>query len=110
MLKSDDASRSNGTVLTLQGTVDMYASPDLKGRLDGLTDRRTDRIVIDLSGVEFIDSSGLAALVGTQRRMKKYEGRLQLSGLSERVKDVFALMQLTDLFEIHATVDEAFTA
>ncbi|MCP3860026.1 MAG: STAS domain-containing protein, partial [Phycisphaeraceae bacterium] len=53
---------------------------------------------------------GLAALVGTQRRMKKYEGRLQLSGLSDRVKDVFALMQLTDLFEIHATVDEAFTA
>jgi anti-sigma B factor antagonist len=110
MLKIDDRTRPEGTVLSLDGTVDMYASPDLKGRLDQLTEGRTSRIVIDLSGVDFIDSSGLAALVGTQRRMKRYEGRLQLTGLSERVTDVFALMQLTDLFEIHETVDEALGA
>ncbi len=84
MLKIEDSTRENGTVITLAGTVDMYASPDLKRRLDGLTEQTTARIVIDLSGVDFIDSSGLAALVGTQRRMRRYDGHLLLAAPTTR--------------------------
>ena len=107
MLKIEDSTRENGTVITLAGTVDMYASPDLKRRLDGLTEQTTARIVIDLSGVDFIDSSGLAALVGTQRRMRRYDGHLLLAAPTTRVRDVFALMQLTEFFEISDSVEEA---
>ncbi len=110
MLRIEETERRESYVLVLDGTVDMYSSPDVKSRLDELTERRVPRIVLDLGGVDFIDSSGLAALVGTRRRMKGYEGHLKIAALTDRVRDVFALMQLTDFFEIHDTVEEALTA
>jgi anti-anti-sigma factor len=101
---------SDGVLLTLEGTLDMYASPDLKRRLDAITGARMRRIVLDLGLVDFVDSSGLAALVSTQRRMRRVEGRLQLANLTRRVRDVFELMQLSPLFEIHDSVEEALGA
>jgi anti-sigma B factor antagonist len=110
MLRIEETESEGVIVLALDGTIDMYSSPDLKTRLDEMTKRRAPRIVVDLGAVDFIDSSGLAAFVGTRRRMKAYEGRLLLAALTKRVRDVLALMQLTAFFEIHETVEGALVA
>jgi anti-sigma B factor antagonist len=110
MLRIEERELPEGLVLGLAGTVDMYSSPDLKTRLDTWTDGRLRRLVVDLASVDFIDSSGLAALVSAQRRMRRTGGRLQLAALTPRVHDVLALMQLLTIFEIHGTVQDALSA
>lgn len=110
MLTIEERELPEGLVLALSGTVDMYGSPDLKIRLDARTGGGLRRLVVDLAAVDFIDSSGLAALVSAQRRMRRSGGRLQLAALTPRVHDVLSLMQLLPIFEIHGTVQDALTA
>ncbi len=110
MIQIEQSDREGVPVVSVSGTIDMYSSSELKERLDGHVGQKAARVVVDLEGIDFIDSSGLATLVDAQRHMKAYSGRLQLAALPTRVEAVVRLMHLTKVFEIHSTVDEALSA
>jgi anti-sigma B factor antagonist len=64
-------------------------------------------IIIDLTGLDFIDSSGLAALVRVRERARHAGGDLLLAGPQQQVLRLLTLTRLTDAFSVHASVGEA---
>ncbi len=65
------------------------------------------RVVLDLSGVKFIDSSGLGALIACLRKLNEQRGDLRLCELSRTVRALFELMRMHRVFGIYATREEA---
>jgi anti-sigma B factor antagonist len=97
----------NGCCLSVEGQVDMHTSPELRGKLRECLDRKASPLVVDLTRVGFIDSSGLATLIEALQAVGKYGGRLRLCGLSPAVKNLFKLSNLISIFDIRAKCDEA---
>ena len=98
---------NNIAVIPLDGDIDLYRSPDIRKQLAGYISQETACIIIDLSGVTFIDSSGLATLIEALQKTRKYSGRLLLAGVNEKIRNVFEISRLDDIFEICDSVDEA---
>lgn len=68
-----------------------------------------DRVILDLSAVDFIDSSGLGAIVAAMKQLDSHR-RLDLAGLSPAVDKVFRLTRMDTVFNLFATLEEAMTA
>lgn len=68
-----------------------------------------DRVVLDLSAVEFIDSSGLGAIVAAMKAMEAHR-RLDLAGLTPVVDKVFRLTRMDSVFRLYASTDDALAA
>lgn len=98
-----------GVLLLLVGEVDLARSPELRMRLRDEVDHRPRRLVIDLTGITYMDSSGVATLVEALQRSKASGTRLLLSGLQPKVRSIFTISRLDSVFEIAATADEAKT-
>lgn len=94
----------------VEGQVDMHTSPELRSQLRGALGEKANPVVVDLSLVSFIDSSGLATLIEALQATGKYGGRLRLCGLSPEVRNLFELSKLTSIFELCETREEAIGA
>src|ERR1700677_988809 len=97
-------------ILNLTGEIDLQHSPELRKILQGKEKAKCMALIIDFSGVEYIDSSGLATLVEYRRDSQKYGGQFSLAALSTRVRTIFELVRLNEIISIHATLDEAEAA
>jgi anti-sigma B factor antagonist len=98
------------SVLQLNGEIDLHASPTLRAELHSLVEAKIPAIVADFSGVQYIDSSGLATLVEYVRDSKPYGGKIALFGLQPKVKMVFELVRLNELFTIADSKEAALAA
>ena len=94
-------------VFKIKGEVDIAASPGLKSYLEKNTAKK---LVIDLSEVGYVDSSGLATLVEILKRTKAQGGSLGLAGLSAKVRSLFEITKLDKLFLVFQNQQEAVTA
>jgi anti-sigma B factor antagonist len=65
------------------------------------------RIVVDLDGVDFLDSTGLGVLVGALKRVRSNDGELSLVCTQPRIRKVFEVTGLTKVFALYDSVDEA---
>ena len=97
-------------ILLLEGDVDLHQSPVLRAVLLAHVETRTPALALDLSGVPYIDSSGLATIVEYVRNAQEFGGKIVLLGLSVRVKTIFDLVRLGEILPIVATRDEARAA
>jgi len=68
------------------------------------------KIVIDLSGVKWMNSSGLGAMMGCLTSLKNAKGDLKLSGVTEKVKSLFMITKLITIFETYNSPEEAVKA
>lgn len=93
------------TVCYVDGEININSSPDIKKAFDKLISKKTPRVVINLSKVTYVDSSGLATLVEILKNMRSYGGKMRLTNLSSKIKSLFEITKLEKLFEIMA--DEA---
>lgn len=98
------------TVLEVGGEIDVYTAPRLKERLLELVADGTRHIVVDLQGVEFLDSTGLGVLVGGLRRVRAQGGHLALVCTQERILKIFRITGLATFFDIHPSVASAVQA
>jgi anti-sigma B factor antagonist len=105
-------SRQEGTrtVITVNGEIDVYTAPSLRERLNELVASGHYDLVVDMGGVEFLDSTGLGVLVGGLKRVRSHEGTLRLVCSQEKILKVFRITGLTKVFPIHASLDEALAA
>jgi anti-sigma B factor antagonist len=94
------ASSKPGNVLPLEGEIDLHVSPRVERALASIIKKRPAHIVVDLSGVTFIDSSGLAALINAMQDVTKYGGKLTLSGIRSDVRAIFEIARLDQIFVI----------
>lgn len=98
---------AGGMVVTLQGEIDLYSSPRVRERLLGLLKERPSRLIVDLSAVPYMDSSGIATFVETLQQVRKQQGVLRLVGLQANLREVFRFARLEQVFAICDTVDAA---
>jgi anti-sigma B factor antagonist len=105
---SQQALDSDITLIQLNGRLDAKSSERVKAALQALAEQQDQaKIIIDLQGVPFIDSSGLAALVSGLRTMRERGGVIVLSGAQSQAQIVFRLTMLDRVFAIHPTYQEA---
>lgn len=86
--------------------IDAAIAISFKDHMRSLTDNAPDRIILDMTRVNFIDSSGLGAIVAAMKQASP-ERHLELAGLSSSVKKVFSLTRMDTVFTIHADLDAA---
>jgi anti-sigma B factor antagonist len=86
-------------VVHLAGELDLSTSPDLQEALAPLT-RESRRVVVDLADLEFMDSTGLAALLGAHKALAERGGTLELRHPSRMVIGLVQITGLDDVFEI----------
>ncbi|HEY1635449.1 MAG TPA: STAS domain-containing protein [Acidimicrobiales bacterium] len=102
--------RGRYTVLAVRGEVDVYTAPRLRERLIELVSQGSHQVVVDLEGVDFLDSTGLGVLVGGLKRLRSHDGDMILVCTQPRILKVFEITGLTKVFSIHDTVESATTA
>jgi anti-sigma B factor antagonist len=93
-------------VVALRGELDIADAAAVAVALAAVA-ARAPRIIVDLSGLEFIDSSGVAALARGRKHARHAGGDLLLAAPRQRVLRVLTMTRLTDDFGVHATVEEA---
>jgi anti-sigma B factor antagonist len=98
------------TVLEVGGEVDVYTAPRLRERLIELVDAGAKHVVIDLSRVEFLDSTGLGVLVGALKRLRAADGSLGLVCAHERLLKIFRITALDRVFSLYDSVEAATAA
>ena len=108
VLESND--RGEWTVVGVVGEVDLYTAPRLKERLADLAGRGRSHLVVDLTSVEFMDSTGLGVLIGALKRCKESGGSLALVAPREPVMKVLAITGLDKVFPVHDSVEDATTS
>lgn len=96
-----------GTLLAVEGQVDMHTRDELRTKLREVLERRSTPVVVDFTRVPFIDSSGLSTLIEALQAVGKYGGRLRLCGLTPAVKNLFKLSNLISIFDIRETREDA---
>jgi anti-anti-sigma factor len=97
-------------IATLSGELDIVSAPVLREQLLGLLRPAANRLILDLSAVSYADASGLAVLVGTERRAGLLGGFLRLAALSPAVTRVLSLTGMSRQFDIFPTVQAAITS
>jgi anti-sigma B factor antagonist len=97
-------------VLVLEGEIDLHVSPTVTTSLNAMIAKKPERVVLDLSRVTYIDSAGLAALIGAKQGVEVYGGKFALAGLHQAVRSIFEMSRLDQVFQIFPDVDAALAA
>ena len=98
---------NGAVVLSIKGDIDMSTSTKVREQLAPLFKQNNIAIVVDLSGVSYMDSSGIATLVEGLQWSHSSKNKFRLSSLTPEVKDVFEIVHLLSVFEIFETNEEA---
>ena len=93
-------------VIVLGGEVDVYASPQLKQEMTNLLNSGAVTLVVDLSAVEYLDSTGLGVLIGGLKRARERSGDLRLVCDNVRILRIFEITGLTKIFEFDTAEGE----
>ncbi len=107
-MKIKTIEKYEAVVLELKGNV--MGGDDTKefnGVLHKLIDDGKTRVVLDLGGVKFMNSSGLGMLIGGLTTMKKVEGHLKLANVTEKIESLLIITKLIRIFESYDSVDDA---
>src|SRR5689334_22448244 len=83
-----------GCTLSISGELDALTAPELRRELDRLVQARYKEVVVDLSGLRLIDSSGVAALVSLYKRVRARQGTATVRGAREQPLAVLKLLKL----------------
>lgn len=94
-------------VIKVEGDVDLSTSRELQGELRRAVGGQPPKLVVDLAGVPYMDSSGVATLVETMQLARRSETHLILASMKERVRSIFEIARLDSVFTIVDSVDSA---
>jgi len=98
------------TILSPQGDVDVYNSNEIKDEVGRLVDSGCNRILVDMSGVSYIDSSGLGVLVSALNVVRKVGGQFKICHLRSSVEKVFQITKLNTFFDVYRDREEALAS
>jgi anti-sigma B factor antagonist len=94
-------------IVPLEGEIDLHVSPRVAAALNAALKEKPRNLVVDLSKVSYIDSSGLAVLIEVMQSVEKYGGKFALAALQENVKPIFEIARLDQVFRIFPDVESA---
>lgn len=94
-------------IMILNGRLDLASGTELKDEIKKLFGENKSMFHLNLNDVEFINSSGLGSLVSIMKEVRLHKGRLTLSNMASYVKEIFEITQLSHIFEIFDTEEDA---
>src|SRR3954449_3438017 len=94
-------------VVSVRGEIDLFTAPEFKQRMSALIDAGVQRLVVDLSGTTFIDSSSLGVLIGAHRRLKQRNGSLVVVCDNDTIVKTFKITGLDGVFTLVRSLDDA---
>jgi anti-anti-sigma factor len=98
------------TVLELAGDIDLHRSVELRENMLEVMGEKPKTVVINLSQVDFMDSSGLATLVEAMQLSRRYGGLLKLVGVQPRVRSILEISRLDSIFPMFESEAEALAS
>jgi len=107
-IRVDDTPRA--VVVHVAGAVDMAAADELRGRLEQIAGLQRPLVALDLSGLEFIGSMGLGAIVYAHLLSRNHDGKIALVRPTPPVRKVLETARLNKVFPIYDSVDQAVAA
>ncbi len=100
----------NVTIMNMSGRLDLASGASLKEKIQQEFESGNVRIHLNLTKVDFINSSGLGALVSLMKETRLKHGRLTMSNLAAYVAEIFEITQLSHIFEIFETEEAAIAS
>ena len=97
-------------VFSPEGPIDLHVSPEMRAALRTMIDKKPKRLVVDLSRVPYVDSSGLAVLIGAMQSLELDGGLFMLAGAQETVRTILESARLDQYFLMFPNVDAALAA
>ncbi|WEG12523.1 STAS domain-containing protein [Pullulanibacillus sp. KACC 23026] len=94
--KSEDGKE----ILIINGEVDAFTAIRLKTALLELTEKEANKVVLDMSQVSYMDSTGIGVIIAGYKSAKKNQGSLIVKGLTSRVKRLFDITGLSEIVEV----------
>jgi anti-sigma B factor antagonist len=107
LLTVETCERDGWTVVTARGQLDVATAPEFRQDLLEAQYGGSTRVVVDLDGVEFLDSMGLGVLVGALKRARTHDGELVVACSRDRLLHLFELTGLDRVLRLVGSVDEA---
>ena len=101
------------TVVDVSGEIDLHTAPGLRAALEPAVQTAREQgtaVVVDLSGVSFLDSTGLGELVGAHKALAESGGRLHVVAVGDRVRRLLGLTGLTEVLAVHDSRADALGA
>ena len=95
------------TIISFGGSLDTNTSKEAGDQLTKLVDDGKVKLIVDLTDLEYISSSGLRILLATSKKLKPLKGEMLICGLNETVKEVFEISGFTMIFKVLSTLEEA---
>jgi anti-sigma B factor antagonist len=91
--------------ISVEGEIDAYTAPQLRERLFPLSEKKGVNMEINLSGVSYMDSTGLGVFVGVFKNVKANNGQFKINGLSGRLQRLFEITGLSDIIDVNSQVE-----
>lgn len=103
----ESSTKGDWSVVAVRGEIDLHTAPQLRERLVALVEDGASRVVVDLTEVGFMDSSGLGVLVGLLKRVRESGGQLAVVCGEGTVLKVLSITGLDQVIPVSASLDEA---
>ena len=97
-------------IVTITGRLVAADTPEARENLKAIVEAGNGKLIVDLSGLNFIDSSGLSVLISAFKLIRVKGDRMQLTGISKNVQSLLELTRLSEIFEMFATTEAAIEA
>jgi anti-sigma B factor antagonist len=94
-------------VFELTGSLDIATSPTVRAALTSASERGGHQLIVDLTQVDFLDSTGLGALIGGQRRAREFNGEVRLVAKEGQILRLLRITGLLKVFSVYATLEDA---
>lgn len=107
MLKFITQDCSEAIMVSIEGRIIYETEKDFKETISGLLKNDKNRIVLDCSGLSYINSAGLGVLINLLKSSKAQGGDIRLAGLNPDIRELFEITNLNHIFSIFKTSDEA---
>jgi len=101
---------SRSVIVAIEGELDIATADDLREHVQQAMDEHGPWLILDLSALDFMDSSGLNVIISTYRSVREAGGSLSLAALNERVTKVVRLFGLHRQVPVHQNVTAAVSA
>ncbi len=102
----DTWTRGTWTILAVSGELDVATAPRLRQRLVSLVEHGARNIIVDISAIGLLDSTGLGVLIGGVKRLRGHGGDLVVVCDQERIRRLFEITRLDRAIDLHRTIDE----
>ncbi len=100
--------RDDKLLISLMGELDHHSAEEVRVKIDDRIDRDNIRkVILNFSGVTFMDSSGIGVVIGRYKKMKNRNGKLCVAEINKTVNKVFEISGMYKIIDVYGNIDEA---